>query len=100
MALVFLGNSSVSVRFVRVDFCQKESGLMYGYDLVCVHFFPPSFFPKTPNEMGKGFSFDIFQEKGCSFLENHTMTDEWIIFGQHFFFLDFVVLKNVKQNRR
>ena len=35
-----------------------------------------------PNEMGKGFSFDIFQEQGNSFPKKQTMTDEWISFGQ------------------
>ena len=40
------------------------------------------FFPKTPNEMDKGFSYDIFQVQGTSFPKKKTMTDELINFGQ------------------
>ena len=42
---------------------------------------PLPFFLKTPNEIGKGFSFDVFQEQGCSFSNKQIMTDEWLRWG-------------------
>ena len=60
-----------------------------------VLFFCPYFFPKTPNEMGKGFIFI----RAWVFIFKERNNDWWIvkIWAMFFSFLDFGLLKIVKQ---
>ena len=58
-----IGNSSVFVRFLglRGQFLSKRKLTIEWSKCGLCPFLLSFLFPKTPNEMGKGFSFDVFQ---------------------------------------
>ena len=97
-----IGNSSVFVRFLglRGQFLSKRKLTIEWSKCGLCPFLLSFLFPKTPNEMGKGFSFDVFQEQRWSFLKEKN-NDWWMvkIWAMFFSFLDFGFLKNVKWNR-